>query len=670
MKNTSFLSLFLFCLLANTSVSGQTSSKLQPVNIIGTVYSVDYDNNNGRSTTVNTKNNAFDGNFDTFFASYDRSNTWVGLDLGEKTVITKVAYGPRTEWAQRLELGVFEGANHPDFGDAVLLGVIQETPVERKLTELPVNNSRGFRYVRYVGPHDVRCNIAELEFYGYKSEGNDSQLTQITRIPDVIIHTTNARDITSKTEYIKGMVTFISKDGAVVYTDSLEIRGRGNASWGFEKKPYRIKLAKKARILDNPAEARNWTLINNYGDKTLMRNLLAFNLSQSMQMPYTPAGQPVNVYLNGEYKGCYQLCDQIDVRKDRVDVKEMKPTDISGENLTGGYLIEIDAYAYDEAKWFNSSRNTPVTIKSPDDEAIVSQQFDYINSHFNQWETAVYSPGYKNPDTGFRKYMDTKTFIRHFLVGELSGNTDTYWSVYMYKQRNDDKFYFGPVWDFDLAFENDNRTYPVCGQTGNSDWIFRRGSYAGEVRTLVNRLLTDNEFYKEIQTTYSNYRDWGRITEEKLIDLVDYYAVLMDSSQKMNFKRWNILNQRVHQNNQPAGSYAGEVNIVKKYLKARIAWMDKKLSYVPDPDNKEPELPVAIGNPGLASLRLWTASNTIHIEGITESTFVEVFNFMGQVVHRQKTTGALTLAVSRGVYIVRFSTSQGEIQTTKCFVTD
>jgi hypothetical protein len=667
MKNSRLLLIVLFGVLSNAFLWGQTASKLQPVNIIGTTYSVDYDNNNIRSTTVNTKKDAFDGNFNTFFASYDRSNTWLGLDLGEKHIITKVAYCPRNDWAKRLELGVLEGANQPDFGDAVLLGVITAIPDERKWTEQTVNNSRGFRYVRYVGPHDVRCNIAELEFYGYKSEGNDALLTQITGIPDVIIHTVNAQNITSKTTYVKGIVSFISKEGTDIYTDSMEIRGRGNASWDFEKKPYRIKLAKKARILGNPAEARNWTLINNYGDKTLMRNLLAFDLSKNMEMPYTPAGQPVNVYLNGEYIGCYQFCDHIDVRKNRVDVKEMKPADISGENLTGGYLIEIDAYADGEPKHFTSWRGAPVTVKSPDSDEIVTQQFDYIQAHYNQWEAAIYNNNYKDPVTGFRKYTDTPTFIRHFLVGEFSGNTDTYWSVYMYKQRSDDKFYFGPVWDFDLAFENDNRTYPVCGTNGTSDWIFRRGSVAGNTQGIVNRFLLDAEFYKEIQTTYSNYRDWGYVTEEKLIALVDYYADLMDASQKMNFTRWGNLTWQVHQNNKPAGSYAGEVDVVKKYIRERFAWMDKKLNYTPNPENKPP---VAVENPGFASLKLWTESNTIHIEGITDVTLVEVVNYMGQRVksERQTTGQHLTLIVPPGIYIVHLVAQNGENRTVKCRV--
>ncbi|MDR0546896.1 MAG: CotH kinase family protein, partial [Dysgonamonadaceae bacterium] len=476
------------------------------------------------------------------------------------------------------------------------------------MTTQNINNSRGFRYVRYVGPNNVRCNIAELAFYGYPGEGDDSHLAQTTNIPDVIIHTTDCQDILDRENYIKGIVSFISGDGATFYTDSVEIRGRGNYSWtSFDKKPYRIKLAEKTNVLGFPAEARNWTLISNHSDKTLMRNLLAFDLSKRMEMPYTPAGRPVNLYLNGEYKGCYQLCDHIDVRKKRVDVKEMKITDISGENLTGGYLIEADAYAKSEPKYFTSNRNTNVTIKSPDSEEITTQQFNYIRNHFNLLESTLYASTYTNPTTGFRKHLDTKTFIRHFLVGELSGNTDTYWSTYFYKQRNDDKFYVGPVWDFDIAFENDNRTYPI---NNYPDFIFRKGSVVGDMRNFVNRLLSDTQLYNELKQTYADYRDWGYLTEKELMQTIDDYAAEMETSQQLNFTRWDVLNKRIHQNNQPAGSYTGEVNVVKNYLKNRLIWMDNKLNYVPNPNNK----PTFLESAKQSSIAVWTESNRIHVE--------------------------------------------------------
>jgi hypothetical protein len=649
-----FLTLFINSFLIG--IFGQNPEKLEPVNIIGTRLSVDYSNNTS-STTVNTIANVFDGNFDTYFASYERSNTWVGLDLGEKHVITKVAYSPRRGQTQRLELGVLEGANNPDFGDAVPLCIITERPSENTMTEQEIKNSRGFRYVRYVGPNNVRCNIAELAFYGYPSEGNDSRLTQITNIPDVIIHTTNAQDVTTKTTYIKGIIKIISKDGTNIFTDSVEIRGRGNYSWNFDKKPYRFKLFQSARILDNPARARNWTLINNHGDKTLMRNLLAFDISKRFEMPYSPAGQLVNVFLNGEYKGCYQLCDHIDVREHRVPVVEMKPTDISGNNLTGGYLIEMDSYANTEPNWFHSARNkVPVTIKSPDNDEIVEAQNQYIRDYFNLFEASLFAAGYRDPETGYRRFMDTKTFVRHFLIGEFSGNTDTYWSVYMYKQRNDPRFYFSPVWDFDLAFENDQRTYPINNKT---DWVYRNGgSIAQGVRGLLTQLLGDRALVKEIEDTWAEYRDKGIITEENLLQVVDDYAAEIDESQKLNFQRWDILNQKIHGNWQATGSYSAEVETVKEYIRKRIEWMDKKLNYVP----------ASTENPNFDSIKYWTNNDSINLDEIPELTSVEIINITGQIIHKQQVQHTISFSVNQGIYVVRLTNSKGIVKVIKCRV--
>jgi hypothetical protein len=656
----SHLSIFkILCCLVTISLGsvGQNSRKLVPdgngIKIIGTRYSVDYLNNNALSETANTKNNVFDGDLKTFFASYDRSYTWVGLDLGKKHVITRVSYAPRPAWEQRLLLGVFEGANHPDFGDATPLCMITAKPPAEQLTQQETVNSRGFRYVRYVGPSNVRCNIAELEFYGYEDEGNDSQLTMIAGIPDVIIHTVNAEEIKDREHYLKGIISFISDGGTNIYTDSVEIRGRGNASWGFDKKPYRIKLYNKAMILGNPAEGKNWTLINNHGDKTLMRNLLAFDISKRLRLPYTPAGRPVNVFLNGEYKGCYQFCDHVDVRKNRVDIKEMKSTDISGNNLTGGYLVEIDAYAESEKVWFMSGRGIPVTIKSPDDDVIVNLQREYIRSHFYRMESSIFAFNYTDPANGFRKYMDTETFLKHFLVGELSGNTDTYWSVYMYKQRDDDKFYFGPVWDFDLAFENDQRTYPV---NEKNDWIFRFGSAAGSAAVMINRLLSDAGLQAELRTVWSNFRDWGVITPEELLKTVDDYAEEIYDSQELNFMRWNIRNEYVHQMWGRSDNYEGDVNIVKNYIRQRIAWIDNKLNYIPDPNNQNP---YSNDNISDMAVNVWVQNRTIRLSGIMEPLGAEIINLTGQTVYKREINEDTSFAVSPGMYIVRLSNSKG-----------
>lgn len=546
--------------------------------IIGTTECVNYQNN-AKTTTINTRENAFDGDLNTFFASWDRSYTWTGLDLGEAHVITRVGWSPRNDGLgeQRVLLGVFEGANREDFMDALPLYVIPEKGKIGTMSYADVPCSRGFRYVRYIGPADARCNIAELEFYGHPGTGDDSRFYQVTNLPTVYIHTLNDEIPYDKEHQIVSQLTIISDDGTKLLSEPGTTRERGNASRDFPKKPWRIKFDKKQNVLDAPAKAKKWTLINNYGDKTLMRNLLAFELSKRMGMTYTPYGTAVDVLLNGEYKGCYQLCDQVTINKNRVNITEMTPEDNQGSALTGGYLIEVDAYANKEKSWFNSNKGNPVTIKSPDEDEITANQKQYIRNFFNKMENQ------------WPTYLDVNSFLRHFLVGELSGNTDTYWSVFMYKDRDEDLLHVGPVWDFDLAFNNDQRIYPV---NNKSDYIYRSGgSCAGQMRNFVDNIVVrDAAAKRQMLAIWDEARQSG-LTEENMIAYIDRLEADLQQSQRLNFLRWPILNQRVHQNPPTKGSFQAEVEVLRTYMKDRFVWMDKKLGYTYKP-NAISELPL------------------------------------------------------------------------------
>ncbi len=521
--------------------------------VIGTTLYVDYDTGQS-SRTVNTRDNVFDGNFDTFFATYERSRTWVGLDLGKKHVITKVGYSPRVSQEGRVELALIEGANMPDFSDALPIAMIKEKGRAREMSYVETSFSRGVRYVRYVGPNNARCNLSELEFIGYESEGNDSGLYQLTNLPTVVINTAGGADIVSKGNYINSNVYIVSGGGKELLSAAqTQIKGRGNASWDFPKKPYKIKFAEKQSPLGAPAHDKTWTLINNYGDKTLMRNILAFEVSRRVGMAYTPFCTPVDVILNGEYEGCYQLCDQVEVDGGRVPAKD-------------GYLIEIDAYNYTEAVNFWSAKGMPVTVKYPDSDKITQAQKSFIQNYFGKMENAVFASDFKDAKDGYRKNLDLDSFLKNFIVGEFCGNTDTYWSVYMYKDAKEGVLYTGPVWDYDLAFENDGRTYPI---NNLSDYIYcTNGSVASDaVRNMVNRIVKQDPAAKErLRELWNGVKPYL----STLNNYVDDTSALLEESQQLNFRRWPIMNQWVHQNPRVEGSYAGEVKRVKDYITARL----------------------------------------------------------------------------------------------------
>jgi hypothetical protein len=652
--------LFIF----NSNLYAQESEKKLPVNhIIGTNEYFDY-SDNSLSTTINTKHDVFDGDLSTGLATYLESGGWIGLDLLEKHVITKISYCPRKFSANNMTLGIFEGANNPDFGDAIPLFIIKETPLEDEMATQTINCSRGFRYIRYVSPANGRCNIAELEFYGYKGDGNDANLFQLTNLPVVSIHTQNSEDVIVKDLYLKGFVSIISENGSKIFTDSLEIKGRGNASWTFPKKPYRIKLYNKASLLDMPAKEKSWTLINNYGDKSLMRNLLAFDLSRRFELSYSPAGKAVDVILNGEYKGTYQLCDQIEVAKNRIDIEKMSDDDIAYPNITGGYLLEIDAYANQELSWFESANaKIPVTIKYPKDDEIVPEQRDYIETHFNKMEDALFSSNYTSQTDGYRKYIDIESFIRLFLIGEISGNTDAFWSIYLYKMRNEDSFHFGPVWDFDIAFENDARTFPI---NNNQEWIsFSTGSSANGVRKMANRMFSDSEFFEKVKSIYSDYRNQEVISEFALLEAIDNYSSQLYKSQELNFKRWNIMNDFIHQNPMIHGSYEAEVENIKDYIANRIIWMDNKLNY----NNSGPITHIEIEKNN--GIYVQTEASRITINNLPQDSRIEVIDLMGRSIASisNNTKQQVSIESGKGIFLIHtYLQNDGKYQVVKCIV--
>lgn len=544
--------------------------------------SMGYDYQTG-VTSMDVLNNAFDGNLATAYASVDRSKTWVGLDLGTPHVITRIGWSPRNDanyGPNRVKLAIFEGANREDFMDAVPLYIVDHAGTIGVIEHADVNVSRGFRYVRYIGPNDARCNVAEVEFYGHEGDGDDTQFYQLTNLPTVSIHTVNNEDPLDKVTEHESFVNIIYNNGTSIQSQGATARCRGNASFNFEKKPYRIKFTEKIKPLKGsvdaaPAKAKKWTLINNWGDKTLMRNIVAFEVSRRMGMPYTPYCKPVDVILNGEYKGCYQLSDQITVDKDRVAITEMKPTDNEGTNLTGGYLIEIDGYANQEKSWFTSRRGIPITIKSPDEDDITPQQHNYIEGFFNEMESRLHSAGYRDPAMGYRSMLDAESFVTYFLQEQLVANPDVFWSTYMYKDRGDGQLHVGPCWDFDNAFNNDKRSYDMNNKTD-----FNCGG-APNMDGFVRRLLSDPELSRTLQKRWTYYRDSANINLESILAYVDSTAQLLDQSQRLNFMRWDILGKQVHENpiEGVTGEYGSTVEFLRTFLRGRFPWMDRMLSY-------------------------------------------------------------------------------------------
>ena len=225
-------------------------------------------------------------------------------------------------------------------------------------------------------------------------------------------------------------------------------------------------------------------------------------------------------------------------------------------------------------------------------------------------EADVYGSHFAHFENGWRRLLDAETFLKHFLIGELSGNTDTYWSVYQYKKRGEDKIYTGPVWDFDIAFDNDYRTYPL---NNKSEFVcLSGGSVAGDMGNFVRRIIiNDSQTIPQLRELWGAARQ--QITEEKLCAWIDSLAAEMDQSQRLNFMRWNILNRQEHMNPVARGSYEAEVNYLKEYITRRIEWMDKRLGYVHAPTSLPNNLITSSPN----SICIWDLLGRVIYQGDT-----------------------------------------------------
>jgi hypothetical protein len=389
-----------------------------------------------------------------------------------------------------------------------------------------------------------------------------------TGLPVVQIWTDNAAPIVDRENYVTGCmrITDGSKEkyGTGLYHGTLQLRGRGNTTWNMPKKGYRLKLTAAAPVLDMPAH-KDWVLIANYADKTLLRNNIAFELSRRVDMDWTPRMRHADVYLNNEFLGNYQLGEKIEVDPARVAITKMKTADIAPPNVEGGYLLQVE-YT-DRLKpedTFFTSRAYNFLMESPKEGDVQPAQKAYIASYVQGLEDAIFRGDF-NPQTGVPAYMDVDTLVSYYLVQELLKNKDAAMgsSVYLFKERGD-LLRMGPLWDFDIS-------------AGNIDFyqsaMYPEGWYLRNTTAWFDSLMRTPEFKNRVIARWKPFKD----SAKGLSKYIDQQAKMLESSQRENFNRWPILNTYVWPNQAVTGSYKGEVEWLKNWLKKRIDWMDKNI---------------------------------------------------------------------------------------------
>jgi len=405
---------------------------------------------------------------------------------------------------------------------------------------------------------------------------------RLTEIPTVYIDTDNSAAITGKSEYVPGSITVVSNDENECCTEvRMGIRGRGNSTWNMAKKPYRVKFDAKTNFMNLPAKAKSWVFLANYADKTLMRNAIAFEISSFVGMEYTPSVKFVDVVLNGKYIGNYMVTDQTEVAKNRVPVETQELTDTEEPAVTGGYLIELDGFADSEPVWFQTEQGIKVTVKYPKDDEINPQQLAYITDYVREFEKRLFAADFTDPEKGYRSMVDEESLVNWYIACELTANSDSFWSTYIYKKREDNRLYFGPLWDFDIAFNNDNRLGNAVNQ------LMRERAH--EPRTWIRRMWKDEWFRTAVNTRWTQLNEQG--LENHLLNKIEEYATLIDASQQLNFTTWPVLSDRVYLENALFPTYRGGVDYLKEFVSARIEFLTESFA------NTDPELWAVEVNP-------------------------------------------------------------------------
>lgn len=377
-----------------------------------------------------------------------------------------------------------------------------------------------------------------------------------TGLPVVSISTASGMPVTSKDMWSKATITI---DGVGRYDDlaaaDIEIAGRGNSTWGYPKKPYKIKFDKRTEVLGMP-EHKRWVLLANYIDRTLLRNDVAFYLGQRSALAWTPHGVFVELFLNGEHRGCYYLCEQIRIDENRLAINEMPPySEMAADaDISGGYILELDTY-YDEVNKFRSAvKAFPVNVNTPDENDIGSPQFIYIRNYFNEAETVLYSDYWLDPERGYKNYIDILSFADMYLISELIYHYE--WihpkSTYMYKDRGG-KLCAGPMWDYDwLTF------------TQEGGWHCRNYLW-------YPRLFEDPEFRALLkqrwQTLYPVFAATG--------NYISAQRKMLAKSAQTDWKLWA---NSVSPNGDQGLSYEAAVNLMASRFASRLSWLNEMIT--------------------------------------------------------------------------------------------
>jgi hypothetical protein len=417
-----------------------------------------------------------------------------------------------------------------------------------------------------------------------------------TRLPIVII---NSDGFIPDEPKIRATMGIIDNPGLYNYvTDpfndyegfiGIEIRG-SSSQWLFPKKNYGVELRTladadtSASILGLPAE-EDWILHGPYSDKTLMRNMLTFEL-WSHTGRYGSRTRYLELIVNDDYKGVYVLMEKVKRDSVRIDINKLKPDENSGDNLTGGYIVKLDKFEGSNSRGGWASPYVPPLRQSnqeiffqyeyPKGDLITAEQKQYIENYITTFEYVLNGESFANPATGYAAYINDDSFIDFALINELTRNVDGYrLSTFLHKDKDSKggKLNLGPIWDFNLALGNAN----YCDGSASDGWAWDFNMVCPGDFWLIpfwwDKLLSNARFVEKLNNRWDELRS-GAWSDANIMNYIDSTAAMLEVPQQRNFQRWDILGEYIWPNNFVGATYQSEVDYIKSWLTQRLYWLD------------------------------------------------------------------------------------------------
>ncbi len=371
------------------------------------------------------------------------------------------------------------------------------------------------------------------------------------------------------------------------FVGQIGIEIRGSTSQQYPKKSYGFEtrtpagIALDVPLLGMPAE-NDWILYGAYPDKSLMRNEITYHLFSSMD-PYSPRYVYCELVIDGQYMGVYSLLERVKIDHNRVNIAKLDSNDLAGDSLTGGYIIKIDKPTGSSSTSWTSPYQVKVKFlfHDPKDYEILPQQAQYIQDYVTAFEDTVYGPNFSDTagGGGFRRYINTGTFIDFFLMEELGRTVDGYRSSsFMYKDKDSKggKLSCGPMWDFNLSYGNAD----YCLAYDTTGWQYNFAtvcpSFTSEPPHWWARLLQDTIYTHDLKCRWNDLRQ-NILSTNNVNAWIDSVALRLNESQQRNFTEWPILGVYVNWNWFVGNTYQEEVDYLKWWFKSRSEWMDANL---------------------------------------------------------------------------------------------